>query len=298
MAKETKADLLKTGQIIRVYGQKTLFGISPAPEIDKVRFSIVDLNTNGKNFLDIYLTTEEVRLFCSEIDSGLAKKKIDADTGNYPTAYQWVRGENGAKKLIIGGGKKGVRVQAIDGTDKSNVIRKMAVIQHSDLKELSFLFKLVYGLIPVVEGSYYHKLYCAFNESVGKYKHQNYNEDSDSVTHAVVDETAQEQQEVEQERNKKEQEEKPVSKAEVYTTIAEGMFKKVTDKQGHIFKGIPVVIEETKEKTTLVFKQEDTEKLSWFKAYEEKTNKGENVKLKVKAERKGKAIYFVDVIRK
>lgn len=147
--------------ILRVYGSKYMVVISPVFAIDKVRISIVELGTNGKNSSDIFLTTEEFFIFCNEIDNFIAKKKIDADKNDYPTAYQWVKGENGCKKLSIGGGQKGVRIMTQIRTE-GQIDRKMAVIQYSDLQKMSAAYRLVSGLTLCQKGSYYASLYNAF----------------------------------------------------------------------------------------------------------------------------------------
>lgn len=282
MAKTTKAELLKNeGQLIRVFGSKTLFAVSPVPEIDRVKFSVVELNTKGKDFIDIYLTTEEFRQFCMDIDKGIAKKKIDEDKGSYPTAYQWVRGENGSKKLIIGGGMKGVRVQASDASDKNNARKKQAVIQFADLYELSFMFKLVYGLIPVQADSYYEFLFKSFVDNVGKRRGNSaaYNEAQDEAMpeHEPVSEPAADPME-------------PVY--EVITTVSSGA---IQDAKG--LKGVPVTIKETGEKTSLVFTSEQAATLKWFPTYEKRVSAGET-EMTVKAYRKGKYFYFVEIAKK
>lgn len=282
MARTTKAEIFENEQLIRVYGSKTFFAVSPAPSIDKVKFSIVDIGSGGKEFIDIYLSTEEVRQFCADVDSGEAKKKIDADTGNYPAAYQWARGEKGVKKLVIGGGMKGVRVQASDastGTTK----KKMAVVQFNDLKELSFMFKLAYGLIPVQEGSYYENLYRAFIDNIGNHRSiVNYNDVDDDATPVNAD----------VEPTKPGESANGSSATEMITTISCGSAQEAKN-----MKGIPVTIEGTGEKTTLIFMNDQIENLPWFGSYEQKIAMKET-KMTVKAYRKGKYYYFVDIAKK
>lgn len=284
MARTTKAETFENEQLIRVYGSKTFFAVSPAPNIDKVKFSIVDIGSGGKDFIDIYLSTEEVRQFCADVDNGLAKKKIDADTGNYPTAYQWVRGENGAKRLIIGGGMKGVRIQATDASS-GTTRKKMAVVQFNDLKELSFMFKLAYGLIPVQEGSYYEHLYRTFINNIGNHRSSvNYNDADDDATPVNAETEPAPIKPVESYNNTPEY--------EVITTVSCGEIQEAKN-----MKGVPVKIEETGEKTTLIFMDDQVENLSWFGSYEKKIAMKET-KMVVKAYRKGKYYYFVDIAKK
>ncbi len=150
---KTTLEMFENGSILTVYGSKNLVSVSPAFAIDRVKVSIVELGTGGKNYTDVFLTCEEMRLFCEEIDRGIAFKKISEDTGDFPSAYEWRKGKNGSKCLKIGGGKKGVRVQTHD--------KKMTVVQYSDLRTLSFNYKLISGLIMVNNG-YYKTLVDAF----------------------------------------------------------------------------------------------------------------------------------------
>ena len=234
---KTKIDLLREGTLIKVYGSKTFVNIAGAYNIGKVRFTVVDIGTQGQNPIDIYLNIEEVRQFIDDVDKGIAKKKIDADTGNYPTAYQWVKGNEGCKKLIIGGGQKGIRVQAADSSS-GKTINKFAVIQHSDLKELSFFFKLTTGIISVKEGSYYDSLYKAFKENEAKWTTK-YNEATDA-----------------------DYAEKEELKKDATFVVKE---KKFVKNGG--YTGLPVIIKETGKANYLVFSAGDAE-TDWFKKFE------------------------------
>ncbi|MDO4977894.1 MAG: hypothetical protein Q4E53_11600 [Eubacteriales bacterium] len=159
----TMKKMMKQGQIMVVYGSKYLVSVNPILTIERIRFSVVKLETKGKDVFNFYLTVEQMRQFCEEIDRGIALKKILQDTSNYPTAYRWVNGVDGSKQLIIGGGEKGIRVQTSGKReDGSGVDRRMTIIQHDDLKQMSFLFKLITGLITVTPDSYYDELRKAF----------------------------------------------------------------------------------------------------------------------------------------
>ena len=178
---KTDKDMFESGAILQVYGSQYLLSVNPAFAISKVRFSLVKLGTQGKESSDIYLSVEDVRIFCNEIERGLAERKISEDKGAYPTAYKWVKGTDGCKQLIIGGGEKGVRIQIIIRNDKKTD-RKMSVIQFKDLQTLSFHFKLVAGLVQVSSGSYYDTLVKAYAKSVEKQSdyYANYREELDA----------------------------------------------------------------------------------------------------------------------
>lgn len=297
MAKITKKEQLADGQLIKVFGQKSMFAVYPAPEIDRVRFTIVDLGTNGKEFIDIYLTTEEVRSFCADIDNGVARAKFDADTGNYPSAYQWAKGENAAKRLTIGGGSKvknGVRVNmshVINGTTK----RKNAVVLFSDLQELSFLFKLTYGLIPVTPGSHYDQLFQTFVSNIGKYK-SNYDESEEGAT--IITEPAGEiveepysEPEVKAgatSKSEKKSDGESDSKIVKFTAVSNGPVE--ITKKGN--KAVPITVKETGETSILVFTPEQIENISWFAKYEKKVAEKET-SMNVIAEKRAKHYAFV-----
>ena len=166
--------ILEEGSICKSYGSKYIFNCAPCPTLERVRFSLVELGTQGKKHLDFYLPFERIsalpgmREFCDEIDSGTAEKRIAADMKNsYPQAYQFVSGKDGSKKLNIGAGQKGIRVQIqqnIDGKWES----MMAVIGGMGvLKSISFWFKAVMGITPV--NGYYAQLVKTYWDNINKY---------------------------------------------------------------------------------------------------------------------------------
>lgn len=292
MAKMTKAEFAKNeGQLIKVYGSNTLFAVAPVPHIDRVKFSIVELNSKGKDFIDIYLTTEEMRQFMAEVDSGVAQQKINADTGKYPSAYQWVRGENGCKRLIIGGGMKGIRIQASDNSNKEARRMKQAIIQVSDLMELSFMFKLAYGMIPVQSGSYYEQLFLAFTEAMSrKYGSSSFTEADEQVV-AMMAETPAETP-AEAPKAEPVAPEAPKEEYDIITAVSRGALQEA---QG--LKAVPIVVQETGESTNLLFTDEQAAGIKWFDAYAKKIA-NETATLVVKANRKGRYYYFVDTAKK
>lgn len=276
----TDVELLKDGSIVKVYGSKTFLNVAPVYNIDKVRFSIVDIGKAGKNAIDIYLNCEEVRRLVADIDSGKAKAKIDADKGDYPTAYSWTKGTGGSKRLVIGGGQKGVRVQASVTVD-GNRQNKYAVIQFADLEKMAFMFKLTAGLIPMQDGSYYHGLYKAFKENESKFTNT-YNAEADASYNQPIDDDA------------------PISEAPPVETPSAGAEEFAIQTTGTInekdqYLGIPVVITNTKENGILVFTKEQASGLSWFPAFRERIAGGHAVNMKVLAVKKSNNLLFQDV---
>lgn len=155
---KTKKDMFKEGCIGEAYGRETFLKVVPAPSIDKVKFTIVKMETQGKDHVDFYLDIDEMRKFADDVASGVAGKKFAEDMKEqYPKAYQFTTGENGCKHLNIGGGQKGIRfnIKTPDGA-------KQAIVPWEVLKTICFDFKMVVGLVPVVQGTYYHSLIAAF----------------------------------------------------------------------------------------------------------------------------------------
>ena len=157
--------MFESGSILQAYSKKALLSVNPCFEIDKIRFSVVKLNTGGQECIDVYLDCEEVRQLCEEIKSGLAAKKISEDRKrDYPEAYTYIKGNEGSKKLSIGLGKSGILVQATEVKEgKSSYL--LAPITMADLKALAFNYELVSGLLPISENSYYGNLVKLFKES-------------------------------------------------------------------------------------------------------------------------------------
>lgn len=155
---KTKKELFSEGCIGEAYGRETFLKVCPAPSIDKVKFTIVKMETQGKDHVDFYLDIDEMRKFADDVLSGVAGKKFAEDMKEqYPKAYQFTTGENGCKHLNIGGGQKGIRfnIKTPDGI-------KNAIVPWEVLKTICFDFKMVVGLTPVVQGTYYHSLIAAF----------------------------------------------------------------------------------------------------------------------------------------
>ena len=180
---KTIIDQLEGGAILQSYGSKYLVSVNPAPSIHKVRWSIVELNTGGKVYSNFFMSMEQMRQLCDEIEKGYASKKLAADKDSaYPGAYKYVTGENGSKKLNIGGGQKGIRIQIQENVD-GKWDNKMSVIPIADFVQMKFLFFLTMGLTLSKTGSYYSSLYDAFwkgEADRAKLHQKTYNEKEDS----------------------------------------------------------------------------------------------------------------------
>lgn len=159
----SEADMFRAGTILRAYGSRSFLTVSPEPDIDKVRFSIVVQHTQGKDHNDFYLDMEKCRQMCNDFRTGRAQHLINADNGQYPGAYRFTAGENGSKHLNIGRGQKGILFQ-ITSTENGQTKNSFCPVQAEDLLKMSFYFRLVTGLEPAIRGTYYWNLVKAFYE--------------------------------------------------------------------------------------------------------------------------------------
>ena len=137
---KTTKTMLRSGAILQGYGSKALLSVCPEPEIEKVRFSIATFwNPHWaevKDNIDVY-SEEPYNLGTF----GMRK-------AGFISAYKYVTGENGRKRLNIGGGRAGVRVQIQETGNGGIQQQMMTVIQIKDLYTMSFYYKLVMGLVP------------------------------------------------------------------------------------------------------------------------------------------------------
>lgn len=188
----TDKEMLQSGMIMRAYGSTHLISVNPCLDIHKVRISIVKLGTKGKDCDDVYLSVAEFLNFCNQVDSYQAAKKFAADMANpYPKAYLWTKGKNGAKKLAVGGGQKGVRFQttitretggiSADGKAQVSTAYKLCVCSYEQLQSMSFYFKLIIGMVQFISGSYLDDLYKAYWTGAKERTriHSNYDESTD-----------------------------------------------------------------------------------------------------------------------
>lgn len=186
----TGISLAKEGSLIKEYGSENLINVTLIPDIDKAKFSIVKLNSQGKNYVDFYLDMEEMRQLCDEIINGLAARKIEADKANaYPSAYKYVTGVGGSKQLNIGGGKYGARIQ-INAKKNENWDRKIIALSMDALKTMAFNFRLYSGLTNTMVGSYYHNIFKAFVDGCAeraRFSHNGYDAKEDNKVIAPIE---------------------------------------------------------------------------------------------------------------
>lgn len=107
---ETKLSVLRQnlqdGCIGSFYTLKKWFlKVRPCFAIDKVKFSFVMKGSDGKTAFDVYMNTEDFDNFCDEILSGVMRKKVAEDKGDFPSAFVYKTGKNASKQLSFGSGK-------------------------------------------------------------------------------------------------------------------------------------------------------------------------------------------------
>ena len=165
----TPADMLGSGAIMKAYSDTFVVSINPEFGIDKVRVSIVKLKTGGADHRDVYLSVDEFRQFCEEIQNGTCARKFAADNqSDFPSAYQWTKGKDGSLKLAVGMGKKGILFQIDTKGGDGKWEHRYAPVPAGNLMEMEFNFRLVSGLVPVMEGTYYGNLLNTWKEGQRK----------------------------------------------------------------------------------------------------------------------------------
>ena len=173
--KKVKSEIVMagSGEFLREYGTNYFLVVSEALSIGRVKWSMIPLDTNGKKSVDFYMTTEQMALLCREISSGLAEKKVIADKeNNYPSAYRYTTGDDGSKKLNIGGGSKvPVRIQMQDTTKN---YRYMIGMSTETLKIMALKFNIYTGMVPVNPSSYYGDIVRVFTK--GRREREKYHE--------------------------------------------------------------------------------------------------------------------------
>ena len=202
------SEMLKIGCIEQDYTLNGYFvRVYPAFSIDKVRFSFVKKNTNGKDAFDIYVDTWIFQILCDEIISGAFLRKLNNDTGDYPTAFQYTTGKNACKHLAIGAGKAGILISGrVTGEHPQNAMVKVIATAipagsradspseayaknllngYTKLRGMAKLYNLVAGNLPLV--GYNKRLYAIFWQGEAE-RRKHYHLSQDDVSDPVSDE--------------------------------------------------------------------------------------------------------------
>lgn len=187
--RESELDLVRKGCLMASYGRSYFCTINSAIGIGKFRFSIVKLDTNGKEAMDIYLSSGEVKRLVDDIVRGTFFKKIEQEDSKYPSTYKFVKGTNGSATMNIGRSTVqdcfGFQIGAAQEQGKPKMM--LTPVAENDIRDFAIRYYVcVCGLLPtpagfseVPENSYYSQMQKAFWESE-KNKKKVYEEPSSS----------------------------------------------------------------------------------------------------------------------
>lgn len=307
MAKNTAVEMARDGVFCKGYAGSNFLSVREALNIDRIIFEGVPIGQKGQNGATVYLPVDDMLALCRDIKSGAAKKKIDADTGAYPSAYKYVMGENGSRVLTIGGGKIGCRVSIQNkATSKSQTVP----LQYRVLEEMADHFLLWTGRVPVMEGSYYGNQIAVFNEGMAKRANERPNVSDADLADPV---TAQDESETPPapvaETKPEPPKPAPAPKAEPtakpapsktdaggeideYHLIVFGEKKSIKDSSG-----APCWVFDAKlkgEPVKLLFTEQKANELGWFADFEKNAKKSNNFEAIIKAERRGKFFKVIE----
>ena len=285
--KPTAIEMARKGQFAKEYTTKNFLSVRDALSIDRVVFEGVPIGQQGKNGATVWLPVDKMLALCLDIKSGVAKQKIDADNGPYPTAYQYVTGDKGSRVLTIGGGKFGCRVSV---QNKAESKTQTIALAYSVLEEMADRFLLWTGRIPVVADSFYGKQVEAFNQGmVERANNRPAASDEELGEPEAQDEPA----------------EAPVAAApapapatpgngvvDEYRMIVYGEKKSIKDSSG-----APCWVFDAKydgEAVKLLFTEQKANELGWFADFEKSAKKSNNFEAIIKAERRGKFFKVIE----
>lgn len=267
----------KDGEFLREYGKTYFAVVAEALNINKVRFSVVPIGKAGQDAINFYLPVEKMVALCDEFVSGKAQQKIANDAEKYPSAYQYVTGEDGALRLSIGGGKFGARIQVSDKSDKSKPLSYLMGVSMEALEAMVFKFRLFTGLIPTAKGTYFAALQETFEDGrndraanrKGKGKKTQQPTASEPVQTTLpvdADEPAN----------------APLSGGSVFVLNVNG--QKGEAKEFYTF---------STDQGTLLFKKAEVANIKWFEAFEKAAAKGTTIT--IEGEKRGDFILYLGV---
>jgi hypothetical protein len=299
--KKTELEMAKEGEFLREYGKNHFVVVSEALSIGRVKWNMVPIGAKGQKDLVFYMTTEQMLGLCSEILNGVFAKKIAADQNAYPSAYQYMTGEDGSLRLNIGGGKVGCRVQMQDKKANPVVNYTMAVSVEA-LLTMARKYTLCTGMTPVAPGSYYASVIASFEE--GREERKGFRkpkpeEIGDSVdANNVVDESAEPTHKAEPNKEPtkadvKKETPKPADKPKNDDDV-DGNFTLTVKGNKTLQRGL-YVFDATDDKgaaVKLTFRKEEADKYSWFASFENSLAGGETKELKIRGQKEGVYILY------
>jgi len=285
--KPTEIEMATNGEFLREYGKQYFIVCSEALNIGRVKWEMVPIGKSGKDAVSFYMTTEKMYDLCADILSGAFKKKVEADTGNYPSAYKYQTGTNGALKLNIGGARVGCRIQMQNPTTNANYTMAVAL---ESMTVMARKYMLCTGMVPVAAGSYYEAVMTAFEK--GRHNNKRNNKVADEyleeTTESIDTEDSAPAAPAEKSAAKASKPAKADTPAETrdFAIAVKGI--KVLKDGYYAYTGTDV---ETKEAVELLFPVNVANKLSWFPKFEDAAALAET-NLKISGEKKGRYVLY------
>lgn len=294
MAKPTAIEMAHEGQFSKEFTSKNFISVREALSIDRIIFEGVPIGQKGQNSAAVYLPVDKMLALCLDIKSGVAKQKIDADTGAYPTAYQYVTGDKGSRVLSIGGGKFGCRISVQNkATSKSQTV----ALSYTVLEEMADRFLLWTGRIPVVADSFYGKQVAAFNAGMAERAGNRLNVSDEDLADPGIEEEPKAPEVETPAAPAPVAPAKPASTeaaAEVaeYQLIVRGEKKVAKDSSGATCYVFNAMLGE--EAVKLLFTEQKANELAWFSEFEKNVKKNGSLEVVIKAERKDKFFKVIE----
>lgn len=290
----TEVEMAKDGEFLREYGKNHFVVVSEALSIGRVKWNMVPIGAKGQKDLVFYMTTEQMMGLCAEIMNGVFAKKIAADQNAYPSAYQYMTGEDGSLRLNIGGGKVGCRVQMQD--KKANpVVNYTMAVSVDALMTMARKYMLCTGMTPVVAGSYYASVVKVFEE--GREERKNFRkpkpEDLGDVVNAnsVIDETAEtalSNDHTPEAKNTHAKKEEPKSETNLENYTLTIKSPSSVQKGFYVFGSI----DENGNAIRLMFRKDDADNLNWFAKFANSVAGGDEPTLKICGEKKNDCVLY------
>lgn len=121
---------------------KSFLKVYPAFSIEKIKFSFVDINTNGSGF-DIFVDLDKFDLLCDDILSNELKRSIMSETKTkenpYPCSWAYRTGNSAEKEIRISKGMK----SEVNIYGKFNNERKNIPLSYDDLRIMAKYFRRI-----------------------------------------------------------------------------------------------------------------------------------------------------------
>lgn len=293
MAIRTEMEMAMEGEFLRQYGSKYFVVAREQLSIGRIRWDMVPIGKHATGAIVYYMKNEEMFALATEILNGAFAKKIAAETSKYPTTYQYATGKDAHLHLNIGKSTaaNSCCIQMQDATTKAQYLMGVPM---SAMYDMARKYMLCTGAMTVQSGSYFESVMKAFEKGradrLAKFGKVNVSEDDlDEPTTPTADEEAPAKQtKPAPAQNTKKEEPKPAD-AE-YSLVVNG--KKTLSKGFYKFSA-----KLGEEAVSLLFKQEDADKMKWFAEFEN-TAATKPTTLNLVGEKNGNFILFKSVQKK